>query len=82
MNKNCQGGPVLILLSGTPEGPRWTFAWQDQAYSGLYGAPLNPVRRIQTVLAIISMYPDAYEACMSNEFVLMLLSIMCTYNQF
>lgn len=82
MNKNCLGGPVPILLGGAPEGPRWTFAWQDQAHSGLYGAPLNPVRRMWTVLAIISMYPDAHEACMSSKIVHMSLSNVCTYNQF
>lgn len=82
MNKNCLGGPGLILLSGGPEGPRWTFAWQDPAYWGSYGAPLNPVRRTRTVLAIISMQTDAYEACMSTKFIHMLLSNVCTYNQF
>lgn len=80
MNKNCLGGTVLILLRGAPKGPRWTFAWQDQAYLGLCGAPQNPVRRMQTVLAIISMYPDAHKPRMNNTFVQM--SNMCTYNQF
>lgn len=80
MNKNCLGGTVLILLGGAPEGPRWTFALQDQAYSGLCGASLNPVRRMQAVLAIISTCPDAYKACMNNTFVHM--SNVCTFKQF